>query len=124
MQFFYAWLTGNGDVHAKNISVLQSSSGKWKVSPVYDVPSTVFYRDMTMALPVAGRIKDIRARHWEDFCASIGLQRPVMQAAVKIVFDVVKQMDLSELPFEGSARYGAERELRFRRLETEKLLSS
>ena len=47
-----------------------------------------------------------------------------MQAAAKIVFDVVKQMDLSELPFEGSARYGAERQLRFRRLEAEKLLSS
>ena len=124
MQFFYAWLTGNGDVHAKNISVLQSSSGKWKVSPVYDVPSTVFYRDMTMALPIAGKTKAIRARHWEDFCASIGLRRQVMQSAVKIVFDVVKQIDLSELPFEGSARYGAERELRFRSLETEKLLSS
>ena len=124
MQFFYAWLTGNGDVHAKNISVLQSSSGKWKVSPVYDVPSTVFYRDMTMALPIAGKTKAIRSRHWEDFCASIGLRRQVMQSAVKIVFDVVKQIDLSELPFEGSARYGAERELRFRSLETEKLLSS
>ncbi|MFC5938550.1 HipA domain-containing protein [Corynebacterium choanae] len=51
-------MTGKGDLHAKNISILDDGAGRWNVAPMYDVISTVFYRDMTMALPIAGRTKD------------------------------------------------------------------
>ncbi|AHI03598.1 capsule biosynthesis enzymes-like protein [Corynebacterium falsenii DSM 44353] len=122
IQFFYAWLTGNGDLHAKNISVLRDRAGVWGVAPMYDVPSTVFYRDMTLALPIAGKTKNVRARHWEEFAATIGLSPAAMRSAVKTVLAVIAGMDTSELPFEGSILYGAQRELRFRRAEAEKLL--
>jgi serine/threonine-protein kinase HipA len=54
-QFCFAWLTGNGDVHAKNISVLETVGGEWRVSPAYDLPSTLAYGDLTMALELNGK---------------------------------------------------------------------
>ena len=54
-QLAFAYLTGNGDAHAKNFSVLQDLSGEWRVSPVYDVPCSQVYGDTTMALSIGGR---------------------------------------------------------------------
>lgn len=73
LQFLFAWLTGKGDLHAKNVSVLRGRTGRWGVAPVYDIPCTALYGDMTMALPVDGRTKGLRRRHWEAFAESIGL---------------------------------------------------
>lgn len=54
-QAAFAYLTGNGDAHAKNFSVLQDASGRWQPTPAYDLPSSQPYGDTTMALSVAGR---------------------------------------------------------------------
>lgn len=119
LQFLYAWLTGNGDLHAKNVSVLQSGSGRWDIAPVYDVPCTLLYRDMTMALAVDGRDKGLRRRHWEALADSIGLPQRAARAAVDVALSAASQVDLSTLPFSGSPLNGAQRELRFRRAEVD-----
>ena len=31
LQFLFAWLTGNGDLHAKNVSILRARDGRWQV---------------------------------------------------------------------------------------------
>jgi len=54
-QLAFAYLTGNGDAHAKNFSVLQDLTGEWRVSPAYDLPSSQPYGDNTMAMPIGGR---------------------------------------------------------------------
>lgn len=36
-QFVLAWATGNGDLHAKNISVLRRRE-EWRVAPIYEIP--------------------------------------------------------------------------------------
>jgi serine/threonine-protein kinase HipA len=54
-QLAFAYLTGNGDAHAKNFSVLHGLGGEWRVSPLYDVPSSYPYGDTTMALSIGGR---------------------------------------------------------------------
>lgn len=54
-QLVFAYLSGNGDAHAKNFSVLQDEAGEWRPSPAYDVPSSQPYGDTTMALPIGGR---------------------------------------------------------------------
>lgn len=54
-QLAFAYLTGNGDAHAKNFSVVQDEQGEWKASPVYDVPCSHVYGDTTMALSIGGR---------------------------------------------------------------------
>ncbi|MBA3418058.1 MAG: HipA domain-containing protein [Geodermatophilaceae bacterium] len=55
MQLAFAYVTGNGDAHAKNFSVLQSSDGEWRPSPLYDVPSSQPYGDTTVAMSIGGR---------------------------------------------------------------------
>ena len=117
LQFLYAWLTGNGDLHAKNVSVLQSPAGRWGIAPVYDVPCTALYEDMTMALPVDGRTSNLRLRHWEALAASIGLPQRAARSAMTVAMTAAAKVDLSVLPFTGSPVKGAERELRHRRYE-------
>ncbi|GAB2697543.1 type II toxin-antitoxin system HipA family toxin [Thalassiella azotivora] len=72
-QLCFAWLTGNGDVHAKNLSVLGTDQGEWRVSPAYDVPSTVPYGDTTFALSLQGRTAGFSRRHLLRFADEVGL---------------------------------------------------
>lgn len=50
----FSYLIGNGDAHAKNFSILEGSSGEWRVAPAYDLLCTRFYDDRTMALKLFG----------------------------------------------------------------------
>lgn len=72
-QLCFAWLTGNGDVHAKNISVLATPEGEWRVAPAYDLPSTLPYDDLTLALPVQGRSDGLSRRLMLEFAGTIGM---------------------------------------------------
>lgn len=84
-QVVFAWLTGNGDLHAKNMSVL-CTDDEWRVSPIYDVPSTLLYDDSTMALPVAGKVKGLSRRAFLAFAASLELPEAV---AVRVIDHVL-----------------------------------
>lgn len=117
LQFLFAWLTGNGDLHAKNVAVLRGASGHTVVSPMFDLPSTVLYGDMTMALPIAGRTRGIRARHWADFADSIRLPARAAESARRLALTAALSADITALPFTGSPLNGALRELRHRRAE-------
>ena len=50
----FAYVTGRRCAR-QNASVLQGLTGEWKISPAYDLPSSYFYSDTTMALRIAGR---------------------------------------------------------------------
>lgn len=119
LQFVYAWLTGNGDLHAKNISVIGGRHGGLVVAPVYDVPCTLLYDDDTVALPVAGKLKNLRARHWVAFAHSIDLPERAAMAANTLALNAAAGVDLKALPFKGSPLNRAERELRARRAQLE-----
>lgn len=53
----FAYLSGNGDLHAKNLAVLRDEREEWRVTPAYDLPSSAVYGDRTMALPIGGKIR-------------------------------------------------------------------
>jgi len=53
----FAYLSGNGDLHAKNLAILKDRRGEWRVTPAYDLPTFAVYGDRTMALPIGGRIR-------------------------------------------------------------------
>jgi serine/threonine-protein kinase HipA len=89
-QFCFAWLTGNGDVHAKNISVLATRQGEWRVSPAYDLPSTLPYRDLTMALELNGKRDGFSGRQMLEFAQTIGL---TPRAAVRTITDLIDATD-------------------------------
>lgn len=43
-------LVGNGDAHAKNYSLLHEPSGALRLAPLYDIVSTLFYKDDQLAM--------------------------------------------------------------------------
>ncbi|OKL50256.1 type II toxin-antitoxin system HipA family toxin [Boudabousia marimammalium] len=122
LQFLFAWLTGNGDLHAKNLSILRNLKGIWSVAPMYDLACTALYRDFTMALPVAGRTNKLSGRHWDEFADNIGLPIRAARDIQRLALSTAKSIDLSQLPFEGSPLSGAQKELSSRRFKIESLL--
>ncbi|MGH8777328.1 MAG: type II toxin-antitoxin system HipA family toxin [Jiangellaceae bacterium] len=97
-----AYLTCNGDLHAKNLAVAERPDGAWLAAPAYDLPSSYPYGDQTMALSVNGkRREDITGA---DLLALAGALRVPERAAAKVLADVVARLDtwlpgLAELPF-------------------------
>jgi serine/threonine-protein kinase HipA len=82
IQGAFAWLTGNGDLHAKNVSMVQHPSGEWAIAPVYDIPSTVVYGDKTLALTINGKRTGISRRHFLGWATELGLPE---RAAVQVL---------------------------------------
>lgn len=110
-QLAFAYLTGNGDAHAKNFSVLADRSGEWRISPAYDVPSSQPYGDTTMALSIGGRHGgDFGAGDFVELGRSLGVPP---RATGRVLADLVARSELwlprlDELPFD----YGRLRKLR------------
>lgn len=76
LQLAMAWLTGNGDLHAKNISVLDTGEG-FEVSPVYDIPSTLPYGDTDLALTVGGQHNGLSRKRFAAYCSHFGMRDAV-----------------------------------------------
>ena len=119
LQFLFAWLTGNGDLHGKNVSVLTGVDGETAIAPVYDVPCTLVYGDDSLALPVAGKTRKLSRRHWDEFAESIGLPTRAAASAQAVALRAAEGVDLDALGLEGSPLRGAQRELRMRRAALE-----
>jgi len=100
-QVAFAYLTGNGDLHAKNLSIVAAK--EWRVAPAYDLPSSHLYDDTTMAMTIGGKYREDLGR--ADFLA-LGEACGVPPRAVERVLD--RQLTtmpiwfdrLEELPFD------------------------
>jgi serine/threonine-protein kinase HipA len=120
-QICYAWLTGNGDMHGKNLSILATPESEWRVAPSYDLPSTVPYGDTSLALSLQGRTRGVSRGHFVAFAAAIGLPE---RAALKVLDDLLDRLgDLESrlregaLPFPQKVVADLVAELRYRRRE-------
>jgi serine/threonine-protein kinase HipA len=117
-QLVFAYLSGNGDAHAKNFSILQSRAGEWRVAPAYDLPSTSLYEDYTMALPVRTRPSgDLGRGDFITLGADIGLRTDVVQ---KILEQQAKRVDLwlpwiDALPFSARQIHKLQQQIEYRR---------
>jgi serine/threonine-protein kinase HipA len=116
-QLVFAYLTGNGDAHAKNFSVLQDDDGEWRPSPVYDVPSSYPYGDTTMALRLNGRTSDAGAKDFVAAGSAVGLPE---KATRQVLDEHVARTDawlplLDELPFDTGVRRKLTRVVKHRR---------
>ena len=58
----YSYLIGNGDLHARNVSLLVQPNGRIVLAPAYDLLSTVPYGDRRLALKVEGRDDNVKRR--------------------------------------------------------------
>lgn len=102
-QLAFAYLSGNGDAHAKNFSVVQSLAGEWRVSPAYDVPCSYLYDDRTMALAIGGRTgSDFGVRDFIALGAGLGVpERAVRRTLAELAERADRWLpDLDQLPFD------------------------
>ncbi|QOD03404.1 type II toxin-antitoxin system HipA family toxin [Pseudarthrobacter sp. BIM B-2242] len=97
IQGAFAWLSGNGDLHAKNVSMVQLPHGEWTIAPVYDIPSTVVYGDKTLALTLNGKRSGISRRHFLAWAKDLGLTdrtaTQVIELALKASGPLIADLD-------------------------------
>lgn len=102
-QLAFAYLTGNGDAHAKNFSVVQDLAGEWMTSPAYDMPCSHVYGDATMALSIGGRPgADFGADDFARLGGKLGLPE---RATRRVLVELAERTDrwlptLDQLPFD------------------------
>jgi serine/threonine-protein kinase HipA len=100
-QFAFAFLSGNGDAHAKNFSIVER--GEWRVTPAYDLPCTLLYGDTTMALTIGGKEReDIGRADFIDLGSSCDVPP---KATARVLDELLAAMPqwldrLAELPFD------------------------
>ena len=68
-----SYLIANGDLHGKNISI-QTIKGQTRLTPIYDLLSTLPYGDGDLALPIEGRDKKLKRKHFQAFGERIGIR--------------------------------------------------
>jgi serine/threonine-protein kinase HipA len=82
----FAYAVANGDLHAKNLSVLRRS-GLIALTPAYDIVSTLPYGDAKLALALEGRDERLTWKHFAAFGARNGVSaasvRRVLASLVK-----------------------------------------
>ena len=118
-QLCFAWLTGNGDVHAKNISILATPAGEWRVSPAYDIPSTLPYRDHTLALSMLGKHDGLSRRSLLAFADAVGVPARAAERTLQDVLaaseSIPDELEAGALPFAAQITKPWVRSLRNRR---------
>lgn len=114
----FAWLTGNGDLHAKNLAIL-AAGPEWRIAPAYDVPSSLPYGDTTMALPIGGRREDISRKALLGLADDLGVSAPAATRAldemVKATEPVIALWEQGDADFTRPRRADVLRQLRRRR---------
>lgn len=116
-QVVFAYLTCNGDAHAKNLSVVRRG-GEWRVSPAYDLPSSHPYGDTTLALPVMGKSReDVGRSDYLQLAAQVGVRE---RAASRVIDSLVEASDtwlpdLDSLPFDGRRIHKLRKAIQYRR---------
>ncbi len=92
-----SYVIGNGDLHAKNISLVSDTTGKrFVLSPVYDFLSTVPYGDSHMALQFEGRDDNLTRKDFIRFANSFGVREEVVLGILAAVTKGIKPW-LSEI---------------------------
>jgi serine/threonine-protein kinase HipA len=117
-QVVFAYLTCNGDAHAKNFSVRRLQDGEWRVTPAYDLPTSYPYGDTTMALTINGRHREDIGR--ADFVAlgeAVGLRARAVERAIDELRERVDLWvgDLDTLPFDERRIQKLRRAIEYRR---------
>ncbi len=141
LQFLFAWLTGNGNLHAKNISVVQHHTGEWLVAPAYDLQCTLAAeieqgfaagvpggiltnltdgdpsRDPGMALPVggnAGSRTGLRRNDWLQLGRALHIPERLVAKCIDKAL-AASMLTTAELPFERDVSAAVVRVLGIRR---------
>lgn len=116
-QLAFAYLTGNGDAHAKNFSILRSLNGEWQPTPAYDLPSTYFYDDDSMAMSLRGKSTDFGGKDFVFLGAQLGLPERAVRRIIKNIDCQVDRWlpNIQGLPFHDTVKEKFIRHTNYRR---------
>lgn len=118
-QVVFAVLTGNGDQHAKNLAVLATRSGEWRISPAFDLPSTLPYGDSSLALTIGGSKEPFSRQKLLALAGTIGLPSQLAERLIDRVLEKTGEplsaVNLESLPFDASRLRDLQRGLAYRR---------
>ncbi len=115
-QFAFAYLSGNGDAHAKNFSIVYRE-GEWLPTPAYDLPSSLPYGDHTMALPIGGKEReDIGRRDFLTLGAACGVPPKAVERVLDELLEAMPDWltRLGELPFDDRTLHQLDKACRYR----------
>lgn len=116
-QVAFAYLSCNGDAHAKNFSV-RYDGGEWRPTPMYDAPTSYVYGDYSMALTLNGRRReDIGRADVVALGEAVGVRRAAVEGALDELCAAVDLWidDLRELPFDPGILGKLRRAIEYRR---------
>jgi serine/threonine-protein kinase HipA len=92
--------------------------GEWRVAPAYDLPSTLPYRDHSMALSLGGRTRGLSRKHLLRFGDDVGLAGPaaarVLDEVLAATAQVPDDWQAGAAPFGSQLLRGVTRSLRQR----------
>jgi serine/threonine-protein kinase HipA len=98
----FSFLSGNNDMHLKNFSMIESSSG-WVLSPAYDLlnVAVIFPEDEEeLALTLAGKKKKLKREHFEQFGKGLDLtDKQINGAFTRIVKNKGKAIEWIDRSF-------------------------
>jgi serine/threonine-protein kinase HipA len=83
----FSYLIGNGDLHAKNVS-LQSLGTRIALTPAYDLLSSLPYGDRSMALDLDGRKDNFKRKGLLAFAARYAVRPAAITAMLAQLCDV------------------------------------
>lgn len=86
----FSYIIGNGDLHAKNVSVLWDEVVR--LSPGYDLLSTLPYKqlDQHMALSIQGKNDNLRCGDFIDFGRIYGLTETATRRMIEVLCDLAE----------------------------------
>ncbi len=101
-QISFSYLLGNGDLHAKNISLQTTLDGFIDLTPAYDLICTYIYGDLKMALKLNGRDDNLKRKDFLQLAGKFDVPKiAVIKMLDKLVRDFKKSYSvLSKIPME------------------------
>lgn len=113
--YAFSYLIANGDLHAKNISLLVQA-GRVRLSPAYDLVSTLPYGDDRMALALDDRDKRLCRAQFVEFGARHGVRTVATERMLtRLVTRARKHLgDLTVIGFDACSSRHLEREIHAR----------
>ena len=90
----FCWIVGNRDNHAKNLSLVRSLDGQWRLSPFYDLVCTTAYPNLsrTLAFTIGGNSDggNLPRSAWYGEAKRLGVSAPYFLKIVSEMRDKVK----------------------------------
>ncbi|MDE5763250.1 MAG: HipA domain-containing protein [Bacteroidales bacterium] len=82
---FFSWLTGNNDMHLKNISLYETDDNVVRMTPAYDLLNAAIINpkdDEELALTLNGRKKKLQRKDFEELAKNLGIEQIVVNRLI------------------------------------------